>query len=128
MPITVLMTTTQHEEEDDKNDDGKQNGAGLAGDLLDPLIAGAGEIAEHREADRPNETAGSVEGEIPRIVHASRPSQAGHHCAEECGEPGEEHCASTLRPQRLLGVSKAQLTAGEDPGREEAGPKWRPTS
>jgi hypothetical protein len=84
LPITVLVTTAQHEEEDDKNDNGKQNGAGLAGDLLDPLIAGAGEVAEHREADRPNETTGGVEGEKPRIAHASRPGQAGHHRAEGC--------------------------------------------
>jgi hypothetical protein len=56
-------------------------------------------------------------------LHASGPGQAGHHRAEECGEPGQEHCASTLRPQRLPSSVKTLLAAGEDPGREQVGPE-----
>jgi hypothetical protein len=110
----------QHDEEGE-DQDGEQCGAGPAGDLLDLLVAGAGEVAEQREADRPDQSAGGVEGQQPAVGHPGGAGQAGHHGAQERGEPGQEHRPSAGGAQRLLGAGQPLLAAGEDPGAQQPG-------
>ncbi len=87
----------QDEQATDKQ--GEQAGGNPSGRLLDAGVGCAGNIAQQRESDAPDNTAGCVENEEAAVGQLGQTGQAGHDRTQEGGETTDEDRPPPASPE-----------------------------